>query len=95
VVNFDIEVSKEELALIEDIRHLRYGEIYDVEVPESKGSKTHVRVTKQTKNLIDVIREGYRHFVMIQVHQSEPAYAETPGETKLLGFRCRKRHKFS
>jgi len=92
VVNSSMELTKEEFELLEDIKSLAYGELYDVEIPEGKPFRN-VTLTKQSKSLIETIRSGYRFFNIIQVHLFEPAYAESPGETS-SGFRYRKRHKF-
>jgi hypothetical protein len=95
MILLNMRVTPEEHDLVRDIKDLQYGEIYDATIPESGGQPTiELKVTRQMRDLLELIRNGTRFFHRIQVHQSEPQYVEVPGETRFSKFKCLKRYKF-
>jgi hypothetical protein len=94
MITSSIRITEAERKLLADIEELKYGEIYDVELPESEKS-TLILLSEQKKRLIEEIRTGHRFFLMIQVHQGEPAYAEVLYNTKHSNLRSKKRLKFT
>lgn len=84
------KVTPEEKDLIDDVRDLQYGEIYDIELDKGGQPNILVSLSRPQHELVKLIREGMRFFHSVKVHQGEPAYAEVPGQTKRGKYRCKR-----
>jgi hypothetical protein len=93
MISYQMKLSDVELELLDDIKKLQYGTIYDLEVPDEEHIHN-VNLSRQQKEFIEVIRDGNNYFNIVKVHQAEPAYAEVPGTTTRTGYRCVRLYKF-
>jgi hypothetical protein len=92
MISYKVRVSREVKDLLDAIDWLEFGEINNVEVlPDPK--KFELSVSEQKKRLIDAIHGGSCHLHKIQVHQSNPTYAEVP-ERSPYNHDCRRKLKF-
>lgn len=86
-----VKVNDQERDLLLLIQRIGYGEIFNIEIPDSEPT-CEIDIGSSAKKLLDFIRDGNQSISRLQIHQNEPQYAETNGE--LFGFRFRKRSKF-
>lgn len=86
-------VSPEEKILLDDIKDVMYGEIYDVELVEGGRATIDCNLTDEQYSLVNLIRNGTVAFHLIKVHQGIPLWVDVKGTTP-SGRRCLKRLKF-
>ncbi len=90
------QCTQVEADLLRDIKDLGFGELLDLELPETNEKPTVlISLEEPQKKLVNAIRDGHRFFTVLVVHNGMPSYGEFPTETKCLKHRCRKRLKFS
>jgi hypothetical protein len=87
--------TPQDMALINDIEEVGYGEIYDVKCPNDDrvGGKIEVTRHEAFKSLLKELR-NVKQFDKIIVHGSLPAYGTYKGYTE-GGRLCVKKFKFS
>ena len=76
-----VTLYKSEAELFSDIRFVEFGDLYEVEVPE-EGDLVELELSPRDMQLLDLIKEGNRHFDSIGVHSGQPAYAVILGVSK-------------
>lgn len=88
-------ITRAEFTLLEDIKALQYGEIFDVEVEGDGERDMPYRLSNQQQSLLNLIRAGVQSFQSIKVHQGEPAYGELLTQTASGKYRCKRLYKFN
>ena len=78
--------------LLVAIRDMKFGEMYDVDIPECDDKPVQEELTPCQRDLIEAIRNGLQEISILSIHNGEPAFAET--DCVIRGFRCRKKIKF-
>jgi hypothetical protein len=92
MITFSMKLTKAELELVEAISWLQYGSLYDLELLDEEEIEIK-EISKQQKELIGAIRDGWRDIATVVVHQGEPSYMECRGLTPQK-ITCTKRFKF-
>ena len=86
-----VTLYKAEAELFEDIRIIRFGELYDVEVLE-EGGLVEMDLCPNDEILLGLLQKGVRSFHTIGVHNGQPSFAIVKGRSR-FGNRFRKRIK--
>lgn len=89
-----MNLSQEELDLINDIRDLGYGDIYDVSIPVS-AKIVHLELMQNEKNLIYHIRDGNQFIDEIKVVNHLPVFLIQKEVLNRTGCKCKKLKKLS
>jgi hypothetical protein len=89
---FDVMVNTAQKALLDALKDVQFGEILDVELSSDDG-KLPTKVSRQTKDLIELVKDGNSFFRKIKIHQGEPTLAEVP--YAVGGFKCIKQYRFN
>jgi hypothetical protein len=89
MINF--QVSAQEVTLINELRELGYGEVFDVESscdPPNRG----FLVTQKEASFLNTLRR-VRRLAQVIIHDSEPSSASSPGET-ITGRKILRKYRF-
>lgn len=81
-------VSIAENDLLISITEVKYGEVFNIEVPDAPP-EVQVVITDNQRLLIDFIREGNRKIDTISVHEGQPVSVEVI--SIIRGYRCVKK----
>ena len=84
---------KAEAELFKDIRHVRFGELYDVEVPQ-EGQLVDMDLSPSDEIFLGLLRDGINDFCLIGIHDAEPSHVVVSGITR-NGNRFRRKIKIS
>lgn len=88
-----VTLLRSEAELFLDIRFVEFGDLYEVEVPE-EGDLVELKLSPRDMRLLELIRDGNRHFDSIGIHSGQPAYAVINGITR-YGNRFRQKIKIT
>jgi hypothetical protein len=82
-----------EAELFRDIRHVEFGDLYDIEVLQ-EGEQVEMDLSPRDKVLLELLRDGINAFHSIGVHHGQPSYAVISGVSR-SGNRFRRKIKIS
>ncbi|HMN11171.1 MAG TPA: hypothetical protein PKD55_02455 [Bellilinea sp.] len=93
MITYTLKVSQTEKDLVDTIKELQFGEVLELELTEDQPT-IDLTVSRQTKELLNLIQDGNRFLHSIRVHQGEPTLAEVPWRSR-TGISCRKQYRFN
>jgi len=76
-----VTLYKSEAELFFDIRFVNFGELRNIEVPE-EGDLVKLELSPKDEGLLALIRDGYRAFDTLQVHNGQPSFVLVSGVTR-------------
>jgi hypothetical protein len=94
MIKLSMLVNPEEKRLLDDIRYVEYGEIYDVELVDGGRATITVELGDEQRKLVNLIRDGTAAFHLIKVHQGSPLWVDVKGRTPNGDYNCLTRLKF-
>ena len=91
MLRYSIELTNAEVALVETLRDVAFGEIYGIKV-EPGEVKIPYDLSDAERSLIFEIRSDCPNISVLHIHERQPTYAEV--DIRISGFSCRKKVKF-